>query len=128
MRTLAYTGLGISLVGAALDFASGYFAAAPMAPQQGEMANISATSVALYLLGFVVLLGGLLLVLPAMGSRMRRLGLLMELLGVVMALVSYLAPGMNLTLSYAMLFVGAAMILNGVLMQRKEPAKGGMQS
>ncbi len=121
MNKLAYTGFGISLIGAALDFASGYYSMVPMIPAPGTMFSLSATSVALYLLGVVVLLGGALLVLPSMAGRMRRLGLLMEGLGVVMALVSYLVPGMNLALSYAMLLVGAAMILNGAFMQRREP-------
>jgi len=121
MRKLAYTGLAISLVGAALDFVSGYYSMGPMTPQAGAMATVPTSSIALYLLGFVILLGGALLVLPGMAGRMSRVGLLMEVLGVVMALVSYYFPGMNLTLSYAMLFAGAAMILNGALMQRREP-------
>ena len=75
----------------------------------------------MYLLGVIVLVGGVMLVLPSMAGRMRRLGLLMEVLGVVMALTSYLVPGMNLAVSYAMLLVGAAMIVNGAYMQRREP-------
>jgi hypothetical protein len=57
-----------------------------------------------------------------MAGFMRRLGLLMEVFGVVMALASYWLPGMNPVLSYAMLLVGGAMILNGVFMQRSSGA------
>ena len=85
------------------------------------MIGLSGSSVVLYLLGIIVLLGGGLLLRPGSAERMRRLGALMEVLGVVMALASYLIPGMNLALSYAMLLVGAAMILNGALMQRRNP-------
>ena len=127
MRKLAYTGLGISLMGAALDFASGYYSMEPTNLQTGAMASLSVSSAALYLMGIAVLAGGVLLALPAMAGRMRRLGLLMEVLGVAMALASYLAPGMSLALSYAMLLVGGAMILNGVLMQRREPSSGDMR-
>jgi hypothetical protein len=122
MRKLAYTGFGISIVGAALDFASGYYSMGSMAVPSGTMGGPSTASVTMYVLGIVVLFGGVLLVLPGMAGSMRRLGLLMEVLGVVMALASYLVPGMNLGLSYAMLLVGAAMILNGAYMQRREPA------
>ena len=121
MRKLAYTGFGISLVGAALDFASGYYSTSSTTMPPGAMSSPSSTSVALYLLGVIVLVGGVMLVLPSMAGRMRRLGLLMEVLGVVMALTSYLVPGMNLAVSYAMLLVGAAMIVNGAYMQRREP-------
>jgi len=121
MRKLAYTGFGISLVGAALDFASGYYSTSSTTMPSGVMSSPSSTSVALYLLGVIVLVGGVMLVLPSMAGRMRRLGLLMEVLGVVMALTSYLVPGMNLAVSYAMLLVGAAMIVNGAYMQRREP-------
>lgn len=124
MSRLVFTGFVISLAGAILDFASGYYASGPMSSEAGSMAAPSPTSVALYLLGILVLLGGVLLVLPGTAGRMQRLGLLMEGLGVVMALVSYLVPGMNLGLSYAMLFVGAAMILNGALMQRRKQTMG----
>jgi hypothetical protein len=125
MRKVAYTGLGISLVGAALDFYSGgSYQMGPIIPAAGVMISTPTQMIApsLYLLGILVLTSGILMVLPRMAGRMRSLGLSMEALGVVMALVSYLAPEMNMGVSYAMLFVGAAMILNGAFMQRREPA------
>jgi len=121
MRKLAYTGFGISVVGAALDFASGYYSMGSSVMPTEAMSGPSAASIAMYLLGVVILVGGALLVLPTMAGSMRMLGLLKEILGVVMALTSYLVPGMSVTLSYAMLLVGAAMILNGAYMQRREP-------
>jgi len=120
MRALAYSGLGISLIGAALDFESGYSYPMGLATS-GMMVGFSPSAAALYALGIAVLASGALLVLPSMRSHMRRLGLLMELLGVVMALTSYLLPGMSIALAFAMLFVAAAMILNGALMQRRSP-------
>ncbi len=120
MNRLARTGLGVSLLGAVVDFGSGYsYSMAPMGPPAGMTGSTGPISIALFLLGIVVLSSGALIVLPRMAGSMRGLGLLMEALGVVMALVSYLVPGMNLALSYAMLLVGAAMILNGALMQRR---------
>lgn len=120
---MAYTGLGISLLGAVVDFGSGYsYSMAPMNPPAGMTGGAGTISIALFLLGIVVLLSGAALVIPRMAGSMRGLGLLMEAFGVIMALVSYLVPGMNPALSYAMLLVGAAMILNGALMQRRGPS------
>ncbi len=119
MRTVAYTGLGISLAGAALDFVSGY-SMGSAAPVEMMSSAPPASAIALYLLGLAVLITGFLIVLPRISGAMRRLGLLMEVFGVAMALASAWVPGMNLGLSYAMLIVGAAMILNGALMQSKK--------
>ena len=117
MKTASYTGLLISLVGAIIDFDSGYSYS-----MGSSSMGVSTTSVAFYALGVLLVIAGALLVLPSMAANMRRLGLLMEVLGVVMALSSYLVPGMNVSLSYGMLLVAAAMILNGAVMQRREPA------
>ena len=70
----------------------------------------------LVVLGVVVLASGVLPLLrpfAGMGS-----GALMEFLGVVMILSSYLLPMMVLAASFGMEIVGALMILNGVMMQR----------
>lgn len=129
MNGLAYTGFGISLVGAMLDFYSGYSywtgSMGSAEPMTGATPGYALT-VALLSLGFAVLVGGVMMALPGMVGKMRRLGLLMEALGVVMALTSYLVPGMDLAVSYAMLFVGAAMIVNGAMMQRRAGATGRM--
>lgn len=116
MRTLASTGLALSIVGAALDFASGYTTG--LMPS-GGMEVPSIFTILLYLLGGVVVVVGILLVAPSMARRMKWFGLLMEVLGVVMALASAWIPGMNAGLSDAMLIVGALMILNGALMQTR---------
>jgi uncharacterized membrane protein HdeD (DUF308 family) len=128
MRTIAYTGFGIGVLGAAVDFGSAYsYWATPMSSTgSGLMISAWSTSlgfaVVLVILGVIVLFAGVLTLLPSMAKRMRPVGLLMEVLGVVMALTSYLVPGMGVWLSYAMLFAGAVMILNGALMQRRMPA------
>jgi len=121
-RSTSYSGLLISFAGAALDFDSGY--SYSMGSSSRSMTSVSPTSVVFYLLGLLLVFTGVLLVLPSMAAQMRRLGLVMEILGVVMALSSYFAPGMNLDLSFAMLIVAGAMILNGALMQRRMPTMG----
>ena len=125
MRKAAYSGLGISLLGAALDFGSGY-SLGPMATAGTMGGAPSSSAIGMYLLGIAVLIVGVLTVLPRTGGSMRRLGLAMELFGVVMALASAWVPEMNVALSYAMIPVGAAMILNGAVMQRtKKSMEGG---
>ncbi|MDV3277928.1 MAG: hypothetical protein LYZ69_05615 [Nitrososphaerales archaeon] len=120
MRTVVYTGLAVSLIGAVLDFVSG-FMLTPMTG--GGMAASFLSAVALYVLGGAVLIVGVLLLAPSMAGRMNRFGVLMEVFGVVMALASGLVPGMNVGLSYAMLVIGGLMILNGALMQRRNKAE-----
>ncbi len=118
MRAVAYAGLGISLLGATLDYFSAYSvrSAGSVEMMSGEP---TVSAIALYALGTGVLISGILMVLPSMTAAMRRLGLLMEVFGVLMALASAWLPGMNVGLSDAMLIVGALMILNGALMQRR---------
>jgi hypothetical protein len=116
---VAYTGLTLSLVGALLDFASGY----ALAPMGGGMASAYIAEASLYFLGAVVLVVGALSVTSVMANRMKWSGIGMEVLGVVMAVVSGLVPGMNGGLSDAMLVVGALMIINGALMQRNRGMK-----
>lgn len=123
MRTAALAGLGIGLAGAALDFVSGY--SIRSTGENGMTSDVTGWTIPLYLLGIAVLASGVLIVLPMTGGAMRKLGGAMEVLGIVMVLVSYLAPGMNLGLAYAMLVVGAAMIVNGAIMQR---GRGRMKS
>jgi len=114
MKRSSFAGLLISLVGALLDFDSGH-----SYPMGSSMSGISPTSLGFYILGVLLVVSGVLMVLPSMVGQMRRLGLVMEALGVVMALSSYFAPGMSAALSFGMLLVAAAMILNGALMQRR---------
>jgi hypothetical protein len=115
LKTIVYTALAISLVGALLDFASGN-SFNPM--MGGGMGASYDSAVALYVLGAVVLIAGVLPFLPNVANRMSWFGLLMEIFGVTMVLASGWIPGMNIVLSDAMLVVGALMILNGALMQR----------
>lgn len=126
MRRLAYAGMLVSLAGAALDFASGYTLAPMAADTMTGGMNGVAYMFLLYALGVAVLITGLLLVVPGISGNMRRLGLLMELFGVVMALTSTFGPGMSAALSDGMLIVGALMILNGAAMQMRK--KGEMDA
>lgn len=120
MKKASYSGFGISLVGAALDFASSY-SLVMMAPTKMMGFSLPLTAIGVFLLGVVVLLSGVLIVHPRTSGAMPALGLLMEILGAAMALVSYWVTGMTALLSYSMLIVGGAMILNGWLMQRGAP-------
>lgn len=115
MRTVGYSALALSVIGAVLDFASAY-QVAPMSAM--AMAGPYSAEVVLFALGVVVLAAGILPFLPSASWSMRRSGLSMEILGVAMAVVSGLVPGMDVALSYAMLVVGALMIVNGIAMQR----------
>ncbi len=81
-----------------------------------------AYAILLYALGVAVVVTGVLLVVPRMSRKMRWLALLMEGFGVAMVLVSAYIPGMDLALSDGMLIVGALMILNGAVMQRRKGA------
>ena len=111
---VVYVGLTISVVGALLDFASGYL----LTPMEGAMAFAYLAEVAMYVLGGIVLVLGVLSVTRVMANRMKWCGLGMEIIGVVMAVVSGLVPGMNEGLSDAMLVIAIAMIIDGALMQR----------
>ena len=114
LGVVAYTGLALSIVGAILDFASGYMAA----PMEVSMASAYVEETSLLVLGAIVLVLGMVSVTPSLIKRMKWTGLGMEILGVVMAVVSGVVPGMNTDISYGMLVVGALMIINGALMQR----------
>jgi hypothetical protein len=114
-----YTGLALSVIGALLDVASGYL----LAPMSGGMPSTYVAEASMYLLGAAVLVWGLLSVTTVMAARMKWSGAGMEILGVVMAVVSGIIPGMNGGLSNAMLLVGALMIINGALMQRRRGMK-----
>ena len=118
MRGVAYTGVLLSFVGAALDVASGYTLTSMTADPMTGGGPSTASMVFLYGLGTALAVAGLAMVLPGASGRMRLLGLVMEVFGVVMALTSTFVPGMNGALSDGMLIVGALMILNGALMQR----------
>ena len=56
---------------------------------------------------------------------MKRYGLIMEMCGVVMAVVSAWGPLMNPYAAVGMLIVAGLMILNGAIMQRREPVMAG---
>ncbi len=126
MRVVAYTGLAVSLLGAAIDLASGYSLASTAGVGMSGPSILPA--VAVLGLGAAVLIMGFLIVIPSMSGAMRRLGILMEVFGVIMALASARLPGMIEGLSIGMLIVGALMFLNGVLMQGRSDAPGTAQS
>lgn len=118
MKTLASTGLILAIIGAALDFISGY----------AMVTNSSAMSmnetrllggVGLFALGIVVIVTGATMVTPLAAGRMSLFGLLMEVYGVVMGLASSYIPSMNGTVADAMLVVGILMFVNGMLMQSR---------
>ena len=75
-------------------------------------------TVLLSTLGVALLVAGVLPLVTSASWSMRRSGLTMELLGVVMVLVSGLVPGMDALVSDGMLVVGGLMIVNVILMQR----------
>lgn len=114
MKAVVYTGLALSLIGALIDFESGNMFNPMMG---GGMGASYSSAIALYALGAAVLISGVLPFAPRIVNRTSRFGLLMEIFGVTMALASGI-PGMNIVLLYAMLVVGALMILNGAVMQR----------
>jgi hypothetical protein len=118
LKTLASTGLILAIIGAALDFISGY----------AMVTNSSAMSmnetrllggVGLFALGIVVIVTGATMVTPLAAGRMSLFGLLMEVYGVVMGLASSYIPSMNGTVADAMLVVGILMFVNGMLMQSR---------
>lgn len=117
MRTAAYTGLAIAVVGAALDFSAGYFL---LQPADGMMTTVGDIefAIALFALGLVVLAAGAAGVLPKMEGRTKYIGIVMELSGMAMAVISAWGPGMNPLTAFGMLAVGGLIILNGALMQR----------
>ncbi len=120
MKVSAYSGLVISVIGAALDFSSGY---SFLQPGDGMMTAGSnfALALGLFALGVVVLATGIAVVVSSMQRRTRYLGLMMEISGLAMAVISAWAPGMTPLISFGMLAVGGLMILNGAIMQRKTP-------
>jgi hypothetical protein len=125
LRYLVASGLAISVVGATLDFLSAYHVIFNTndAMMIVVPANQSLVGAGLFLLGLAVLVTGLGNIWRRSGSRMGVVGLLMEVYGVLMGLAGTYAPGMNVTVADGMLVVGAAMFLNGLLMQWRR--KGG---
>ncbi len=119
LGTAAAVSAAVALTGAALDFYSAY---AMTAPVGGSMMEGTAfgSAVVLTLLGIITLGLGVAMVLPAMTTRMHRIGLGMELCGVAMALVSAWLPEMPSGISLVMLAFGGVMILSGALTQRRQ--------
>lgn len=115
MKSSGYSALALSVIGAMLDFVSAY-QATPMSG--GSMVGSYYATVLLSTLGVMLLVAGVLPLVASASWSMRRSGLTMELLGVVMVLVSGLVPGMDALVSDGMLVVGGLMIINGILMQR----------
>ena len=114
----AYAGLGIGILGAAIDLGSGL--SLLQAEPSGAMGfGADASALGLFTLGLAALTCGVLMVLPRMAASARTTGVVMELLGVAMAVISYWVPMTNPLLSYAMLGVGGAMILDGAMAQRR---------
>jgi hypothetical protein len=130
LRNLSVLGLGLGLAGAILDFVSGTLilkdsmTAAPMMPSTFNQAAL-AWALVLYSLAAILAITGILGVTSAGMGRMRRIGNLMLLYGVVMIGIGGLmyggyAPTMGglLLSSVGMLTVGILMIANGALMSR----------
>lgn len=117
LKTVIYTGVALGVMGATIDFYSGYsyLQGSGMSMAVGSLA----LGAALVALGVFVLLAGLLGLFGSMGNRMRAIGLVMEVAGVAMAVTSAWAPSMEEFNADAMLVVGALMFVNGLLMQRK---------
>ena len=61
---VAYTGLALSVVGALLDFASGY----TFSPMESGMTMATSSEVFMYLLGAVLIILGILSVTPLMAG------------------------------------------------------------
>jgi hypothetical protein len=124
MRGVAYTGVLLSFAGAALDVSSGYTLASVAADAMMGGGPSTEYMIFLYGLAAALAVAGLTILMPGASGRMRLLGLVMVLFGVIMVLAGAFVPGMNAALSAGMLIVGVLMSLNGALMQRNK--KGAM--
>lgn len=119
MRTLTATGLVLAIIGASLDFISGYAMVANPSSMSMSGGTRLIGGVGLFALGIVVIVTGVAMATPFASGRMSILGLLMEVYGVLMGLASTYIPSMNGMAADAMLIVGILMFVNGMLMQSR---------
>jgi uncharacterized membrane protein len=123
MRTLVVTGLCLSVIGAVLDFLSGYELIQPSNDMSMVGERQLLIGAGLIALGVIVIVSGVVFVGPWIAPRMNLMGALMEVYGIAMGLVSTYVPSMNPQLADAMLVVGILMFLNGILMQSRMKTK-----
>jgi hypothetical protein len=124
LRLVAITGLGLSGIGAALDFLSGFgLVTGSQGMSMGNGPQLL-DGAGLFVLGIVVIVTGVFLALPIANGRMSLLGLLMEAYGILMGLASSYIPSMGGVVADAMLVVGILMFLNGILMQSRRTKRG----
>jgi uncharacterized membrane protein HdeD (DUF308 family) len=117
LRTISAIGLSLSVVGAILDFVSGYVLVLDSSSMTMAVGADLLVGVGLVALGIAVLATGLMMVSRRAADRTNLLGALMEIFGILMGLVSAYTPSMNGGIADLMLVVGILMFLNGILMQ-----------
>jgi len=125
LRTIAVTGLALSVAGGALDFVSGYLLASNSSGMTMTNGAEFLVGSGLLVLGIAELATGAMVVSSLGVGRMRLLGALMEIYGILMGLASAYTPSMNGAMADLMLGVGILMFLNGILMQSWK--NGGMK-
>lgn len=133
MNRTAYLGLSLGLVGALLDFSTGYLILTQAMMTTNEMGvnmteyNSSALAwgIAIFVLGAILLVTAIASVSSVGKRRMDLFGVLMTVFGVAMlfiggAMYSRVTPMMAgyFLSSLGMFVVGALMVLNGILMRR----------
>lgn len=134
MRNTTTTGFLLGLVGSILDLTSGYRILSQAMIRTNEMGMMSSTyslsnlvwSISLFVLGAFLLITSLASISQAGLARMHLFGALMIAYGIVMLFVGSamfvrVAPMMNgyLVSGMGMFLVGALMIVNGALMNRR---------
>ena len=119
LKTLTAAGLILAIIGAALDFVSGYVMVANSSAMPMNGGTRLLGGVGLFALGIVVIVTGAIMATPFAAGKMSVYGLLMEVYGVLMGLASTYIPSMNSMVADAMLVVGILMFVNGMLMQSR---------
>lgn len=134
MRKAVVSGFVLGVLGSFLDFTSGYLILSRAMTSTNEMGTMINTyslsnlawSISLFVLGAIILITSLASISKAGLARMHLFGTLMIAYGIIMLFVggtmfARIAPMMNgyLISSAGMFVVGALMIANGALMNRR---------
>jgi hypothetical protein len=119
LRAIAILGLALSVVGAVLDFGSGYLLVWDSSSMAMSSGADFLVGLGLLALGVALLVTGVMMVSRRAAGRTNVLGALMEIYGILMGLVSTYTPSMNGVIANLMLVVGILMFLDGILMQSR---------
>jgi hypothetical protein len=120
LKTIQALGLVLSVVGAALDFVSGYSLVLDSSSMTMTVEVDLLVGLGLLALGMAVLATGVVMATGRAAGRTNLLGALMEIYGILMGLVSAYTPSMNGGIADLMLVVGILMFLNGIIMQSRK--------